>query len=571
VKKSYFLITFLLFINFFSQTRRRENFHDLKKIYSQYSEHDTRAIPAINELISVAKAHRNHTELTHLFQAANFYSTSPKQKLIYADSTIASAIISNKNALISNAYLEKGIIHFLYYRNYKPALLLYLKADQYATGTNDEFLKHKISYYLGAVKDHLGYNEDALLHFQKANLFFKKQIDEHSQPSIMDDYRKGYYNSIHRMIVCHRKLKDYKTADSLNNIGLLQTHNDSKNRTEYGYFLKELGISEYQKGNYSCATTLLQNSSELLRGSQDFAWETVNLFFIGKCYLASNNIPLAIKYFQKVDSSFQKHNFIIPELRENYELLITHFNREKKTSEELYYNRQLIKVDRVITKDFTFLASFLHKNYDLKKLQNEKKQLTEVTFFGILIIFGLSVIAILLIILFLKKFRSERNIRVNYQILEQKIINNAYALSTQKEIPTEKQEKCGPDQKTVEDIITKLKHFEDNYEFTEYGLTIHKLAHRFETNSAYLSQIINQAKGNNFNRYLGELRIKYITNKLYSDKVFLSYKIETLAKHCGIASRTNFSNLFQEINGMRPTDFIQKRQSDLKSESETNG
>nr|WP_252730327.1 AraC family transcriptional regulator [Chryseobacterium indologenes] len=46
----------------------------------------------------------------------------------------------------------------------------------------------------------------------------------------------------------------------------------------------------------------------------------------------------------------------------------------------------------------------------------------------------------------------------------------------------------------------------------------------------------------------------------------MNYKIETLAEECGIASRTNFSNLFREINGMRPTDFIKKRRKDIDAE-----
>ncbi|MGV0856934.1 helix-turn-helix transcriptional regulator [Empedobacter brevis] len=36
----------------------------------------------------------------------------------------------------------------------------------------------------------------------------------------------------------------------------------------------------------------------------------------------------------------------------------------------------------------------------------------------------------------------------------------------------------------------------------------------------------------------------------------LEYTVEGLALNCGVFSRQNFSDLFQEINGIRPTDFI---------------
>ncbi|WP_449399366.1 helix-turn-helix domain-containing protein [Chryseobacterium wanjuense] len=83
------------------------------------------------------------------------------------------------------------------------------------------------------------------------------------------------------------------------------------------------------------------------------------------------------------------------------------------------------------------------------------------------------------------------------------------------------------------------------------------------TNSNYLSQVINEYKEVNFNKYLSELRIHYITNLLFENREYLKYGIETLAKECGIASRQNFSDLFYEINGIRPTDFIRKRKQEL--------
>ncbi|MFP7657724.1 helix-turn-helix domain-containing protein [Chryseobacterium proteolyticum] len=87
------------------------------------------------------------------------------------------------------------------------------------------------------------------------------------------------------------------------------------------------------------------------------------------------------------------------------------------------------------------------------------------------------------------------------------------------------------------------------------------------TNSNYLSQVINDCKGVNFNKYLSELRINYITALLFENKEYLKYRIETLAKECGIASRQNFSDLFYEINGIRPTDFIRKRKQELDSKN----
>ena len=108
-------------------------------------------------------------------------------------------------------------------------------------------------------------------------------------------------------------------------------------------------------------------------------------------------------------------------------------------------------------------------------------------------------------------------------------------------------------------------NFEDKKQFTQKGLTIQKLAIQFETNSNYLSHVINEQKGMNFNKYIGDLRIRHITCLLFEKNIYLNYTIDSLAKECGIASRQNFSDLFFEINGIRPTDFIKNRKKEINN------
>ncbi len=563
MKKIYFLIAFSFFTIFSSQQKTFSDYYNLKKNYENFPENDSRAFSYLNKYILLAKANKNYTQLVQAYKDAVFYSISGNDKLKYADSTITAALLTNNNDLISDAYLGKGIIYYFNFKKYKPALDEYLNAYEYSQGSNDEYLQNEILYHLGVVKSYLGYNDSALDHFHKANIFFYKKTQETAHPNTIFNNKKGYYNSLHRMIVCYRNLHNYKSIDSLINTGLSQTQNDPDYEQEYGYFLKEKGIEELRKKQFSNALQNLQKSLKPIAHIKDFTWATVDFFYIGKSYLALENSQKAIIYFQKVDSVFQKHNFILPELRENYELLINHYKTEKNEQKELYYTKQLLKADRIITKDFSYLSATIHKEYDTRTLQEEKAKLEAKTSWGTWIILGLVFLAIFLIVIIFRKYKIEQKVKINYSVLENKIINNEYLLVQKFDSKLKVDEKCTVNQELVHTILGKLKCFEEKCGFIENGLTINKLAHRLNTNSNYLSQVINEYKGVKFNRYLSELRINYITNKLYNDKVFLSYKIETLAEKCGIASRTNFSNLFQEINGIRPTDFIKKRQKDV--------
>ncbi|PZU90500.1 MAG: AraC family transcriptional regulator [Chryseobacterium sp.] len=564
MKKVCLLLLIILSKLLFSQKEDFSRYYLIKKDYENFPENDTRAFIFLDDYIKLAKKEKNYDQLAQGYKDAVFYSSSDMYKLKYADSTIFASILSKKKELISDAYLGKGIIYYFNYKKYKPALNEYLKAYENSKKTENEYLKNEILYHLGVVKTHLGYYEPALRHFEKTNYYFAENLKKNAHPNIIFNNRKGYYNSLHRMIVCHRNLKNYKAAHYLINIGLSQTQDKEDFQQEYGYFLKEKGFEQFCNNEFENSIKSLETSSKPISNIHDFAWIAFNYYYIGKNYLALNQTEKAIKYFQKVDSIFIKHNFILPELRDNYEVLINHYKNKKNSEKELYYTKQLLKADSIISKDFTYLSLKIHKEYDTKALLEEKERLVKATSLGSLIIAVLCLLATSLVILLIIGYRNEKISKTNYKILEEKIINNICTPHQEKVVSKIKDEdKADLNDNITNEILVKLKNFEKNCDFTEYGLTLHKLAHKLGTNSNYLSQVINERKGVHFNRYLSELRIHYITNKLYNDKVYLNYKIETLAEKCGIASRTNFSNLFREINGMRPTDFIKKRQKDI--------
>ena len=218
----------------------------------------------------------------------------------------------------------------------------------------------------------------------------------------------------------------------------------------------------------------------------------------------------------------------------------------------------------MISKDFAYLSSTIHREYETADLVNERDKLERKTTRGIIIIIGLALLALASIFIIFKNIKNQRNVTSQTKILSDQISETAIQSEKIDCQQVEEDVKCPINEDTARKILSKLNEFEEKLGFVELGLTINKLADKFCTNSTYLSQVINQYKGMNFNRYLGELRIKYITEKLYNDKKYLNYKIEVLAQKCGIASRTNFSNLFREINGVRPADFINKLKRDAK-------
>lgn len=571
MKHFFFFIVFFSFTFVFAQDKKKNDYDALRKKYEQFGENDSRAFVYLNQYIKKAKSEKKLLELFQGYRDAVYYCKSTDQRLKYTDSCIDAAYQSSDEDRISTAYILKGSIYYAKQKKYKSALDEYLMAYKYSKNTSDLYLKNKVSYHLGVVKNYLGYYDEALELFKDCTAYFEVQAnDKQKHPFQVFNNQKGYLNSLHQMVICYRNLKFYKEADSIISIGLLKTFNNKDFTQERGYFLKCKGLSEYNNTRYQSAINLLQESSTMI--NDDFAWKSVGYFYIGKSYKALNNEDLAISNFIKIDSIFNKHGFILPELRENYELLINYYKKNSDREKQLYYTTQLLKADSIISRDFSYISPKMHREYDTNSLIEQKGKLEKATTWGGFLILCLVMIATGLVLILIKRYKREKNAAEKYILLEEKLRTEQYSApnnTTAQKNEAFDDKKSQITQSLKEDLLRKLKHFEDKKLFTQKGLTIHKLAIQFETNSNYLSHVINEQKGMNFNRYLGDLRIRHITYLLFEQNIYLNYTIETLAKECGIASRQNFSDLFYEINGIRPTDFIKKRKKEIASQSKS--
>lgn len=560
IKKLLLLFCTICF-HFFLSQESETVYDELRKKYENFEENDFRAFQYIRPYIAKAKKEKNYRKLVQGYKDAVLFASLDEEKLKYSDSLVRAANLSGDKDLMIVAHIDKGVIYYYNYKKYQLALNEYLEAYQYSKNTKNEYLKHQNLYHIGVVKSYLGYYDEAADLFSKCLLYYREKSKADIHPNLIYNNKKGYLNSLHQLIICYRHLGRYKDMDVAIKKGLSEAGNNRDYAQEKGYFLLSKGISEYREKQYETALTDLNLSLPSIRHSRDFARLSVNYFFIGKSYLGMNDTQKSVFYFRKIDSIFNKHQFILPELRENYEILINYSKKNKDQAQQLYYTGQLLKADSIMSRDFSYLSPKIHKDYDTKTLLEEKNKLQKMNYLVTVIVILLIIWAIGLIMLFTKRQKKAKEIKQKYILLEEKFVKDQAIGEISSTVLEEK--KIHLHESKVEELLHKLKKFENKKGFTQKGLTLNRLAQQLGTNSSYLSQVINEYKGGNFNKYLSQLRINYITNLLFEDKKYLKYNIETLARECGIASRQNFSDLFYEINGIRPTDFIKKRMQEM--------
>lgn len=117
-------------------------------------------------------------------------------------------------------------------------------------------------------------------------------------------------------------------------------------------------------------------------------------------------------------------------------------------------------------------------------------------------------------------------------------------------------------------ILHGLQKFEASKRFINKDMSLGMLAAQLNTNTKYLSEIINRHKEKNFNSYINELRINYITDKIKTEPAYLNYKVSYLAEECGFASHSTFTTVFKSVVGVSPIIFVEFVKSEIKTEKE---
>ena len=95
--------------------------------------------------------------------------------------------------------------------------------------------------------------------------------------------------------------------------------------------------------------------------------------------------------------------------------------------------------------------------------------------------------------------------------------------------------------------------------------TIGHLAEIIGCNTKYLSQIINDKYGCNFNSFINELRIKEACRRLAADDKTMLLTIEAIANEVGFKSKSSFFSSFKQVTGLTPAEFRRRQANGKRS------
>lgn len=321
---------------------------------------------------------------------------------------------------------------------------------------------------------------------------------------------------------------------------------------------------------------------------------------LAKITLAEGNIDSSKIYFEKAlkiqrtkhSGSLQEANILVDYSKSFYELgeyQTALDTLEKAINISKIFNNpfldyavynQLLKYYFVLKDEEKYIESNLKVDYSLnliksnesaasnaifnilQKNHNDNKEELNKEFLSTKWTFGTIAVLILVLGLFIKWFTAFKLNHTRDVINYLKLIRD----SEKKEEPQVKGvvKNLSIPRETETLLLKKLEAFEKGNKFTSNEMSLAQMASLFETNTKYLSEVINKHKGKNFNLYINNLRVKYIVKKLKTEPNYLNYKVSYLAEESGFSSHSSFATVFKNITGISPNVFIELLKKDLK-------
>ncbi|MEW7289951.1 helix-turn-helix domain-containing protein [Aquimarina sp. 2304DJ70-9] len=110
----------------------------------------------------------------------------------------------------------------------------------------------------------------------------------------------------------------------------------------------------------------------------------------------------------------------------------------------------------------------------------------------------------------------------------------------------------------IDKILSNLKSFEESKKFVNREINLNHVALELNTNSKYLSKVVNLHKEKTFTQYINDLRIDYFIDQFQKDKKYSNYTIKAIAEEVGFNTANAFSKAFYKKTGKYPSDFIKE-------------
>ncbi len=516
-------------------------------LFDNEPEYNLKAEKYANLFLKRAKMNRDNLQIANGYHIhSNFYHDSIGLK--YEDSAYRYV---KKVLPLNQLHLEilrnkATYAHRL--GRFKVSLEAALLVKKIADSTNNVEYQIRVKELLASYKNATG-------NFKEALELQKDYIDNLDVLFSGKKYRYHYARSLHNLLNDYIRVGEIDSAYLCAVKGINLTLPDSSLVDRYHKFLASSGYIHYFKGNYISSIDSL-NKAEPVASIKTLSLQMCH-YYRGHAYQNLGDTLTGVNYFKKVDSLFQLTQDPFPELRSTYTELRQYYKKKGDLEKQLEYLDKFVYADSLLNSDAAYISKRLTEEYDKPKLLAEKQEIIDtldarrkrLQLSNILLNGSLTLVAGFLVFFYAR----QRTYKKRYEHL----ISNGQA-TAKAAIKKPKQEALGMKPALVEKLLAALERFENERLYLNSNLTLAKAAAQLDTNSTYLSKVVNHYKQQNFSSYLNQLRIDHAIKALQEDPKLRKYSIKGIAEEMGYANPESFSKAFRQRTGIFPSYYIKQ-------------
>jgi AraC-like DNA-binding protein len=558
------LLLFIILVSAKSQQKdlTKLSYVELKKTFWDNEENIKKQLPYANAYLIKAKKENNPIEKARGSYLISLISTN-EIAIRYLDSAIAYSKNLNDSKFPAYAYSGKGFVYKKQFK-YKEAIDNFLIAESIAKKNNPD-LYYDTKFSIAVLRsEELGEVKEALT-------LYKECLNYYSDKKVRDsEYSYSYQLLLFGLADAYKTLNISDSATFYNKLGYLESKATNSHHTNVLFILNE-GANKVFTGNFKEALDSINKAFPGIIFYKDKGNILAAYYYTAKAYDGMNNKKEAVKNFIKVDSIYNINKRITPEFVSGYPYLISHFKKNGDKINQLKYLTRYMQIDSVLQNNYKELTKKLYKEYDTPYLIQEKESLIESLKKDNTKSYWSIGFLILIIILTMMFGFYQYNLKKNYHTRFEKIMeslsgsNETHSEERGLEINKSKTDTIGINEELINQILKKLTDFENNKGFLEPNITIQTLSSVFETNSKYVSKIVNIYKKKTFVQYINDLRIEYALQTLKQHNKLRKYTIHALATEFGFNSAESFSTAFHKKTGIKPTFFIKQLDGPLQA------
>lgn len=558
IYNSKYTTTLLLFIILWSSITYAQNIGNYENLtYEQLkilkdSAYNQNKIEELNRLIFIHRKKAGHENNNIEIARSYYYKTiieNDSLNFLYADSIVLITHHSKHLSYPTFGYIRKGKLLFDIGK-FDLSLENYLIASDLAIQKGNEEHIQLISFMIAAIRNINGQPREAMNMYQKSFFSLKKA------PNYTIDKYSDYIVLIHNIALSHLRLKQLDSVEYYTNIGLFASQKMNDSLFVIDFKMVEAELNFFKKDYQKTIDTIM-----IYVDNYEGVDKAINLYYLGQSHMMLKQSSKAIDYFKQIDSIVTQNQDPFDEVRNVYYELILNASMEDQDNQQLEYIGRLIHFDSLLNSYKANVFNTSSVSYDIPLLKKQKteieKRLKNKNQINLVLIY-LSLIGLISIIYF---FIREKRLQLKIKKILEDSVNKPNIIEPLPigtiNIPND----------IISTILIQLENFEKNLEYLDKEIDLPRLSNSLDTNTSYLSMIINHYKKLSFPSYLKQLRIQHAVIELSNNPELLKYNYQGLAEIFGFKTSESFSRAFYSQTGVYPSKIIKQLKKRIRDDN----